>query len=86
MVVSMNDSHAPTAIAMSCLTGKGLNALTEPFGDSHSVFLIPNLLAADIEAHPERLRAVEPDLVTRIASRIGGVDVDFNAPLLADDE
>lgn len=71
---------------MSCLTGKGLNALTEPLGDSHSVSLILNFLAADIEAHPERLRAADPDLVMRIASLILGVDVDLNAPLLAEDE
>jgi antitoxin PrlF len=43
-------------------------------------------LARDITEHPERLQAVDTGLVQRIQSLVGGVDVDLNAPLSADDE
>lgn len=82
----MNHSRAPSAIALTSATSKELNALTEPLRDRRSVFLILDLLAADIDAHPEKLRAVDAAMVTRIASLIPGVDVDLNAPLLAEDE
>jgi antitoxin PrlF len=43
-------------------------------------------LARDITEHPERLQAVDTGLVQRIQSLVGGVDVDLDAPLSADDE
>src|SRR5690606_18503811 len=43
-------------------------------------------LAADITRHPERLQAVDAGLVQRIQSLVGGVDVDLDAALSADDE
>ena len=43
-------------------------------------------LARDIASHPERLQAVDASLVQRIHSLVGGIEVDFDAVLSADDE
>jgi antitoxin PrlF len=43
-------------------------------------------LAHDIAGHPERLRAVDAGLVERLQSLVGGIDVDLDAALPADDE
>jgi antitoxin PrlF len=43
-------------------------------------------LARDIARHPERLRALDPGLVRRIQSLVGGTEVDLEASLSADDE
>jgi antitoxin PrlF len=43
-------------------------------------------LARDIASHPERLQAVDKGLVKRIQSLVGGVKVDFDESLSADDE
>ena len=43
-------------------------------------------LARDIASHPERLQAVDAGLVPRLQSLVGGVEVDLDAPLSADDE
>lgn len=43
-------------------------------------------LARDIASHPERLQAVDASFVQRIQSLTGGIEVDLDAPLSADDE
>lgn len=43
-------------------------------------------LSRDIANHPERLQAVDASLVQRIHSLVGGIEVDLNAALSADDE
>jgi antitoxin PrlF len=43
-------------------------------------------LARDIERHPEHLRAVDTRVLKRIRSLVGGVEVDLDAALSADDE
>ena len=43
-------------------------------------------LARDITEHPERLQAMDAGLMQRIQSLVGGVEVDLDAPLSADDE
>ncbi len=43
-------------------------------------------LAAGITRHPERLQVLDASLVTRIQSLTGGVEVDLDAPLSANDE
>lgn len=45
-----------------------------------------NFLAQDIARHPEYLHAVDVGLVQRIQSLIGGIEVDLDTPLSADDE
>lgn len=43
-------------------------------------------LARDIACHPERLQAVDASLVQRIHSLAGGIEVDLDTVLSADDE
>jgi antitoxin PrlF len=43
-------------------------------------------LARDMASHPERLRAVDAGLVKRLQSLVGGIEVDLDATLSADDE
>jgi antitoxin PrlF len=43
-------------------------------------------LARDIASHPERLQAVDAGLVQRLQSLVGGIEVDLDAALPADDE
>jgi antitoxin PrlF len=43
-------------------------------------------LARDIETHPERLRTIDAALLQRIHSLVGGIEVDLDAVLSADDE
>jgi antitoxin PrlF len=43
-------------------------------------------LARDIASHPERLQAVDASFVQRLKSLAGGIEVDLDAPLSADDE
>lgn len=43
-------------------------------------------LARDLASHPERLQAVDAGLVQRLHSLVGGIEVDLDATLSADDE
>jgi len=43
-------------------------------------------LAQDIAQHPERLKPLDKGFVQRLQSLTGGIDVDLDAPLAADDE
>lgn len=43
-------------------------------------------LARDIASHPERLQVVDASLVQRIHSLVGGIEVDLEVVLSADDE
>ena len=43
-------------------------------------------LARDLVEHPERLQAVDAGLAQRIQALVGGVEVDLEVPLSADDE
>jgi antitoxin PrlF len=45
-----------------------------------------NFLAHDMATHPERLAALDAGLVQRVQSLVGGVSVDLDAALLAEDE
>ncbi len=55
-------------------------------GDDPVLGKFLGFLARDIASHPERLRAVDTGLVQRIQSLVGGVKVDLDAALSADDE
>jgi len=57
-------------------------------GEDDDPALAPFLgfLARDISEHPERLQAVDADFAQRIQALVGGVEVDLDAPLSADDE
>lgn len=43
-------------------------------------------LARDLASHPERIQAVDSQLVQRIQSLVGDSELDLNAALSADDE
>lgn len=45
-----------------------------------------DFLAHDIAAHPDRLQAVDAQWAERLHALVGGVAVDLDAPLSADDE
>jgi antitoxin PrlF len=45
-----------------------------------------DFLARDIASHPERLQVIDDNLLTRIHSLVGGMDIDLDAPLSPDDE
>jgi antitoxin PrlF len=57
-------------------------------GEGNDPALAPFLgfLARDMADHPERLQAVDAALAQRIQVLVGGVEVDLDAPLSADDE
>ena len=57
-------------------------------GENDDPALAPFLgfLARDLAEHPERLQAVDAGLAQRIQALVGGVAVDLDAPLPADDE
>jgi antitoxin PrlF len=55
-------------------------------GDDPVLGQFLGFLARDIASHPERLRAVDAGLVQRIQSLVGGIEVDLDAALTANDE
>ena len=55
-------------------------------GDDPVLSQFLGFLAADITRHPERLQAVDAGLVQRLQSLVGGVDVDLDTALSADNE
>ena len=55
-------------------------------GDDPVLGQFLGFLARDIASHPERLQAVDAGLVQRLHSLVGGIEVDLDAALSADDE
>ncbi len=55
-------------------------------GDDPLLGAFLGFLAGDIAHHPARLQAVDAGLVHRLQSLTGGIEVDLDAPLSADDE
>jgi antitoxin PrlF len=43
-------------------------------------------LANDFQKNPQQLKEITPDLVSRIQSLVGGVEIDLNAALEDEDE
>lgn len=43
-------------------------------------------MANDMEAHPERIRALDPSLRGRMAELVGDIDIDLDQPLDPNDE
>jgi antitoxin PrlF len=82
----MNDPCNPIIASANRVQSKAAPVLTEPMEDHPSVSRTLELLAADMNAYPERIQPVDTRLVTRIISLVGQADVDLNTPLLAEDE
>lgn len=55
-------------------------------GDDPVLGQFLDFLARDIASHPERLQAVDAGFVQRLQSLVGGIEVDLDAALSADDE
>jgi antitoxin PrlF len=55
-------------------------------GDDPALAPFLRFLARDMAAHPERLQAVDAGLAQRIQTLVGGVEVDLDTPLSADNE
>ena len=55
-------------------------------GDDPLLGQFLGFLARDIAEHPERLQAIDAGFVQRLQSLTGGIEVDLDAPLSADDE
>ncbi len=55
-------------------------------GDDPVLGQFLGFLARDIASHPERLQAVDSGLVQRLQSLVGGIEVNLDAALSADDE
>lgn len=55
-------------------------------GDDPVLSQFLEFLARDIANHPEDLQTVDANLVHRLHSLVGNIEVDLNAPLSADDE
>lgn len=45
-----------------------------------------DFLATEIAKHPDRLRTLDAGLAQRLQALVGGVEIDLDAPLPADDE
>ena len=55
-------------------------------GDDPVLGQFLGFLARDIASHPERLQAIDTSFVHRIKALTGGIEVDLDAALSADDE
>lgn len=55
-------------------------------GDDPVLGSFLGFLARDIASHPERLQAIDAGFVQRLQSLTGGIEVDLDAALSADDE
>lgn len=63
-----------------------LTRATQAEGDDPVLGNFLNFLARDIADHPERLQMINSGLINRIQSLVGGLEVNIEAPLSADDE
>ena len=82
----MNDPLIPSITSANRVQSETASALTVPMAAHLSVSRTLELLAADMNAHPELIQPVHTRLVDRIIALGGEVDVDLNTPLLAEDE
>ena len=63
-----------------------LTRAASPDGDDPVLGEFLGFLARDIASHPERLQVVDAGLVQRLQTLVGGIEVDLDAALPAEDE
>lgn len=63
-----------------------LTRAVAPLGDDPVLASFLAFLAQDMAQHPGRVQSLSPDLAQRIQRLVGGVQLDLDAPLSADDE
>lgn len=66
--------------------GAVLMTRSEPSEDDPWVGDFLEFLAQDMKKHPEHLKMIDAGLADRIRSLVGHIEVDFDAPLSADNE
>jgi antitoxin PrlF len=82
----MNVPRFPFITTMNRVQSKISTAPIEPMDAHLCVSRTLELLAADMNAHPELIQLVDKHRVARIISLVGQLDVDLNSPLSAEDE
>ncbi|MNW00124.1 putative regulator PrlF [compost metagenome] len=82
----MNDPLIPNFTSANRVESETALELIEPMDAQLCVSRTLELLAADMNAHPELIQPIDTRLVARILSLVGQVDVDLNSPLSAEDE
>ena len=84
IVSAMNDSDPTSTIPTIHSRNESECVDTTEHSQVLSVFL--KVLDDDIRRHPEKLIALDSTLLAQLDSLIGGIAVDINSPLPADDE
>jgi antitoxin PrlF len=82
----MNDPLIPSITLANRVQSETASALTVPMAAHLSVSRTLELLAANMNAHPELIQPVDTRLVDCIIALVGQADVDLNSPLSAEDE
>ncbi|MCW8275208.1 type II toxin-antitoxin system PrlF family antitoxin [Pseudomonas sp. PCH199] len=80
----MNDSD-PTSSIPTIHSGNE-SERTDASENDQVMFEFLSLQDDDIRNHPEKLIALDSTLLSRLDSLVGGIEVDINSPLSADDE
>ncbi|WP_324741179.1 type II toxin-antitoxin system PrlF family antitoxin [Pseudomonas veronii] len=80
----MNDSN-PTS-SVSTILSRNETDGTDTSTNDRELCEFLTLLEDDILSNPGKLIALDSTLQVRLDSLIGGIDVDINSPLSADDE
>jgi antitoxin PrlF len=65
--------------------GRVVLSRSDDSGDDPILGQFLDFLAKDIEQNPQHVHAMSTNLVKRIQSLLGGIEIDLEAPLLADD-
>ena len=83
-VTAMNDSKPTSPVTR--ILARNDSERTHASEDDRELCEFLTLLEDDIRSNPEKLIALDSTLLTRLDSIIGGLGVDINSPLSADDE
>lgn len=83
-VSSMNDSNPASSV--TTILSRNETDGTDTSKNNQELYEFLTLLEDDILSNPGKLIALDSTLLVRLDSLIGGIDVDINSPLSADDE
>lgn len=83
-VTTMNDSN-PTS-SVSPILSRNETDGTDTTKNDRELCEVLTLLEGNILSSPGNLIALDSTLLARLNSLVGGIDVDINSPLSADDE
>ncbi|MBU4629208.1 hypothetical protein HRJ41_17150 [Pseudomonas sp. BF61] len=80
----MNDSNPASSV--TTILSRNETDGTDTSKNNQELYEFLTLLEDDILSNPGKLIALDSTLLVRLDSLIGGIDVDINSPLSADDE